>query len=140
MQSRLKNCLAEQSEKTCYATNSSLSAHAGLVTILCEAAETMYLEKSRRTREGKPRTANAKAVRGLGLPAWLTYVNCYLNVVIIDGPKALLVRWNWSSPSRLGMRGLSKFPAERQNLTWRVFQVKHGKPISLPSNWQADRK
>jgi hypothetical protein len=71
----------------------------------------------------------------LGTKVCITYVNCYLNVVIFDRPKML----KGLGQKARGMDGVFRSrstqsmipPAERQMLTHRVLKVELGKAVFL---------
>ncbi len=146
MQSRIVDCLVEwtSSNQTCCAVSSSLLAHAPGVIAGCEAARTMYPGASQENAAKQSLVCQHQGGSGARLDGKVNSGESVINLVKRNRLKVLIslnqndVRWVVPFSHR-NTRTIMPSGNSR-NLRHRVNNTKHGKPVVLPCEWQANRK
>ena len=146
MQSRVVDCLVERklSNQTCCAVSSSLLAHAPRVITGCEAARTMYPGASQENAVRQSLVCQHQGGSGARLDGKVNRCESMINLVRRNRLKVL------RSLNQKGVRLVVAFsygntrtagpPGNSRNLGHCVNHTKHGKPVLLPCEWQANRK
>ncbi len=146
VQSRVVDCLVERkrSSQTCCAVSSSLLAHAPRVIAGCEAARTMYPGVSQENAAKQSLVCQYQGGSGARLDGKVNSGEPVINLVKRNRLKVLI------SLNQNGVRRVVPFShrntrtlapsGNSRNLRHRVNDTKHGKPVLLPCEWQANRK